>query len=87
MNTSQHQNDIHIIIYLERMIYSAAGIVSEDTITTTDLGSQTPTETERRRVLAQYDQRNGDPHHRHWHRQAFGAGIVYLSKPEPFEPF
>ena len=87
MNTSQHQNDIHTIIYLERMIYSAAGIVSEDTIATTNLGSETPTETERRRVLAQYDQRNSDPHHRHWHRQTFGAGIVYLSKPAAFEPF
>ena len=87
MHTSQHQRDIHTIIYLECMIYSAAGIVSEDTIATTDLGSQTPAETERRRVLTQYDQRNGDPHHRHWHRQTFGAGMVYLSKPEPFEPF
>jgi len=87
MNTSQHQNDIHIIIYLERMIYSHSGIVSEDTIATTDLGTHTPTEKARRRVLAQYDQRNSNPHHRHWHRQAFGADIVYLSKPEPFEPF
>ena len=87
MSAAEHQKDIHTIIYLERLIYTHAGAVSEDTITTADLSSQTPTETERRRVLAQYDQRNGDPHHRHWHRQAFGAGIVYLSKPEPFEPF
>ena len=87
MHTSQHQKDIHIIIYLERLIYPAAGMVLEDTIVTTDLGSHTPTETDRLRVLAQYDQSNDDPHHRHWHRQSFGAGIVYLSKPASFEPF
>ena len=87
MSTAEHQKNIHTIIYLERLIYAHAGMVSEDVIATTDLGSHTPTETERRRVLAQYDESNANPHHRHWHRQAFGAGIAYLSKPAAFEPF
>ena len=87
MNTSQHQNDIHIIICLERIIYAADSMISEEAVINAPLSTGTTSADERRRVLAQYDQRNGDPHHRHWHRQAVGAGIVYLSKPEPFEPF
>ena len=87
MHKSQHQRDIHTIIYLERLIYAHTGAASEDTIATTDIGTHTPTEPERRRVLAQYDEGNTNPHHRHWHRQSFGAGIVYLSKPASFEPF
>ena len=87
MNTSQHQKDIHVIIYLEKLIYAQQGMVSQRDIVTADINANTPTEAERVRVLAEYDQRNRDPHHRHWHRQSFGAGIVYFSKPEPFEPF
>ena len=82
-----HREDIHTIIYLEKLIYAHEGVVSEDIIATTDLGTHTPTETERLRVLAQYDENNADPHYRHWNRQEFGPGIVFLSKPEPFEPF
>jgi hypothetical protein len=87
MNTSQHQKDIHTIIYLERLIYAHGAMVSEDDIATANLGKDTPTEAERLRVLAKYDDGNTNPHHRHWHRQSFGAGVVYLSKPAQFEPF
>lgn len=87
MHTSQHQKDIHIIIYLERIIYAADGMISEDAVINTDLNSCTPSADERRRVLSQYDQNNGDPHHRHWHRTEFAEGVVYLSKPASFEPF
>ena len=86
-SASQHQNDIHTIIYLEQIIYAADSIISEEAVINTPPGTGTTSADERRRVLARYDQRNGDPHHRHWHRQAFGPGMVYLSKPEPFEPF
>jgi hypothetical protein len=87
MHKSQHQRDINIIIYLEKLIYAHTGAASEDDIATANLGKDTPTEAERLRVLAKYDDGNTNPHHRHWHRQSFGAGVVYLSKPAPFEPF
>ena len=87
MNTSHHQKDIHTIIYLEQIIYAADGMISEEAVVNTDLNSGTPSADERRRVLAQYDQRNINPHRRHWHRVEFAEDVVYLSKPASFEPF
>ncbi len=79
--------DIHTIIYLERIIYSSDRMLLESDIISTDLGTDTPSQSDRLQVLAQYDQNNTNPFHQHWHRQSFPSGMVCLTKPAPFDPF
>lgn len=88
LRNMDHIKDIHSIIYLEQIIYAADGMISEKDVVNTDLGTGTPPSiSDSLRLLAHYDQNNGDPHHRHWHRTEFAEGVVYLSKPASFEPF
>ena len=83
-----HIKDIHTILYLEQIIYAADGVISEEKVISTNLSTgMPPSADDRLRLLAHYDQSNSDPRHRYWHRQSFGEGINYLSKPQPFEPF
>ena len=84
----KHQEDISIILYLEKRIYGSSDPISGSKLTQDDLEEGLPSRRERERVLALYSDANPRELHRHWRRRTGNnnRGYVY-TQPDSVDPF